>query len=44
MHDFKNLGLGDMTEPVNFFQGVYMGLLFSAGMVALAWLMMAAIP
>ena len=35
---------GDMTEPVNFFQGVYMGLLFSGGMVALAWLMMAAIP
>jgi len=42
MRDYKNLG--DMTEPVNFFQGVLMGLLFSAGMVALVWLMMAAIP
>ena len=40
MHDYKNLGLGDMTEPVNFFKGVCMGLLFSAGMVALVWLML----
>ena len=38
MHDYKNLG--DMQEPVNFFQGVIMGVLFSAGMVALVWLML----
>jgi len=41
MRDYKNLGLGDLQEPVNFFKGVGMGLLFSAGMVALVWLIMA---
>ena len=43
MRDYKNLGMGDMKEPVNFFKGVGMGLLFSFGMIALLWLMMAAI-
>lgn len=36
--DFKKHG--DMTEPVNFFKGVLMGLVFSAGIVALVWLML----
>ena len=38
MRDFKDLG--DMEEPVNFFKAVYMGLLYSAGIVALVWLML----
>jgi hypothetical protein len=41
MHDYKRQGLGDMQEPVNFFQGVGMGLLFSLGILVLAWLMLA---
>ena len=44
MRDYKNLGMGDMKEPVNFFKGVGMGLLFSACMVALVWLMMVTMP
>ena len=38
MRDFKDLG--DLSEPVNFFKGCIMGVLFSAAMTALVWLML----
>lgn len=38
MRDLKYLG--DMEEPVSFFKGVFQGVLFSGGMVALVWLML----
>ena len=40
---YGKLTMMKTTEPVNFFKGVGMGLLFSACMVALVWLMMAVI-
>jgi len=44
MRDFKDLGLGNMTEPVNFFKAAIWASIIGAALYALAVLMMAAIP
>ena len=43
MRDYKNLGLGDMTEPVNFFRAVIWAGIIGAVFYGLAVLMLAAI-
>jgi len=44
MRDLKDLGLGDMTEPVNFFKAVIWAVTIGSALYALTWLMMAATP
>jgi len=44
MRDFKDLGLGDMTEPVNFFKAAIWASVIGSAFYGLVWLMMAAIP
>jgi len=44
MRDLKDLGLGDMTEPVNFFKAAIWAITIGAALYSLAWMMMAAIP
>ena len=43
MRDYKNLGLGDLQEPVNFFRAVIWAGIIGAVFYGLAVLMLAAI-